>query len=486
MTDLEIKNKEYAEKLFNVKGIPIKSSSLLHEFVTSKEILDAIKAIEDNQTTIMEKWKIKTRVSDILSQQIVLPNATQGKPYTATMDLKDLNLSDLAHWELKGLQEIGLDYDKTAKVIEGTPSESGNLKFEFLFKLRSEQEDTPLNEKFINLIVNPDPKTLWKNIPTDKEDIFWKEDNVSTFSKLGEKHIVVSSKRGRSHQNVGSFREDDFSFEYIESTGWSIVAVADGAGSYSLSRKGSLLACEGVTDYFRENTDDDKFRELETNLEKFNETKDEILLEETKKLSKQILYKATLHVHNTIKKHSESTIQNHPALFNNSKAKSPLDYYHSTLIFALYKKYDFGYVVLTFGVGDCPIALMNSHQTETKMLNWLDVGEFGGGTRFITQPEIFHSTERPMATRFNFTVVSDFSHLFLMSDGIYDPKFVVEANLEKHEKWMEFLSDLGGKNEDNRQVIFDPENQDITQQLSEWMDFWSAGNHDDRTLAIIF
>jgi hypothetical protein len=73
-----------------------------------------------------------------------------------------------------------------------------------------------------------------------------------------------------------------------------------------------------------------------------------------------------------------------------------------------------------------------------------------------------------------------------MTDGIYDPKFVVEANLEKIEKWHEFLEDLGGNNEEKITVEFKPENTEIANQLSTWMDFWSPGNHDDRTLAIIF
>ena len=74
----------------------------------------------------------------------------------------------------------------------------------------------------------------------------------------------------------------------------------------------------------------------------------------------------------------------------------------------------------------------------------------------------------------------------LMTDGIYDPKFVVEANLEKIEKWQAFLEDLGGNNEEKITVEFTPENTEIATQLSAWMDFWSPGNHDDRTLAVIF
>ncbi|MGZ5190908.1 MAG: hypothetical protein ACXWCZ_07785, partial [Flavisolibacter sp.] len=119
------------------------------------------------------------------------------------------------------------------------------------------------------------------------------------------------------------------------------------------------------------------------------------------------------------------------------------------------------------------------------LMNWLDVGEFGGGTRFINMPEIF-SKDSNLSTRFRFKLLDDFSYLMMMTDGIYDPKFVVEINLEKIDKWKEFLDDLHGKNDDGATVDFDPANHDVAKQLSSWMDFWSAGNHDDRTLAVVF
>lgn len=203
-------------------------------------------------------------------------------------------------------------------------------------------------------------------------------------------------------------------------------------------------------------------------------------------LAKQNLYKATVFVHNELKNLADNTFKDNPYLFDNPKSKSLLDYFHSTLIFTCFKKFEFGYLILTFGVGDCPIAIVNKNSTHSEMLNWLDVGEFGGGTRFITQTDIFHSIERPMASRFNVKLVDDFSYLFLMTDGIYDPKFVVEANLEKTEKWLDFIEDLKGVNEDGKSINFENPSIESALQLSSWMDFWSQGNHDDRTLAIIF
>ena len=120
------------------------------------------------------------------------------------------------------------------------------------------------------------------------------------------------------------------------------------------------------------------------------------------------------------------------------------------------------------------------------MLNLLDIGEFGGGTRFITMPEIYsNDAEIPVGKRFGIHRFNDFSKLFLMTDGIYDPKFVVENNLTKIERWNDFLADLNGENDDHCQVDFQNDNQ-IDQQLLQWLDFWSKGNSDDRTLAIIY
>lgn len=480
--------KTYIQSLFTARDIDFNANNLtlFEEFVQQQESIDAVNGIMEKQKSLMDKWKIKNRIVDILSQQIVIPNGTIGKPYLGHIDFEKQNLTDLIFEQFEGLEEIGMTFNKTSDCIEGIPTLSGDLKFNLLFKVIGEDENEPLHKKVIQLVINPDPKSLWKDIPSDTSDKFWKKDDDSVSGKIGKKNIVVSSKRGRSHKNVGSFRDDDFAFKHIDKSGWSIVAVSDGAGSYSLSRVGSQIACNAVIDYFENHTDPEKSKEFEDKIVSYNEIGDESILKEIEVLAKQNLYKATVFVHNKIKTVAEETLNTSPELFDNPKAKSYLDYYHATFIFALFKKYEFGYVILTFGVGDCPIAVMNIEQTETTLLNWLDVGEFGGGTRFITQSDIFHSTEYPMATRFNFKIVPDFSYLFLMTDGIYDPKFVVEANLEKSEKWNEFMEDLKGKNEDNALVEFNPENTQIAEQLSSWMDFWSQGNHDDRTLAIVY
>jgi len=337
-------SKTYIQTLFNAKNISISTNktALFDEFVASTESECVVKSIMENQNKLIEMWRLKSRISEIIAQQIVIPNATIGKAYSTTIDFKKLNLTDFRIEKFEGFENTGLAFNKLTNTIEGIPIISGDLKFNLLFKLNSEIEIAPLNEKQITLIVNPDPKTLWKDLPSDKEDIFWKEDDVSSVGTLGTKHIVVSSKRGRSHKNVGSFRDDDFAYKHFEKSNWSIVVVSDGAGSATLSRKGSQLSCNAVIDYFENHADFEKSKEFEEKLYIYNNSKDELLLKEIEVMAKQSLYKATVYVHTKLKEFADEIIISRPELFNNPKVKNNLDYFHSTLIFTLFKKFDFG------------------------------------------------------------------------------------------------------------------------------------------------
>lgn len=494
--------KSYIEKLLAGHGITVATNktALFDEFVSNEENIEKVKSIQQNQKDMIDKWQLKNRITDVIQNPIQIPNATVGKVYERKIDFKKLGLDYITFSKFEGLEDYGLQFDSKTEMLSGTPIQNGEFKIKFKFRVEGEEGDSVLNEKLINLIINADPKSLWKNIESNTTDAFWKPDNIQEFQSLGTKNIVVSSKRGRSHANVGSFRDDDYAFKFFENTGWSVVAVADGAGSSKSSRKGSEIACNQVINYFENNLTielSDNFDRLineftsesnqntaiatDVSVNKIIENTDielvvdEEVVETTKNKINKFIYNnlggCAKSVYNTLEEFA-------------IKYEFDIKELHSTLIFSLFKKYDFGYVILTFGVGDCPIGIINHDKTDFKLMNWLDVGEFGGGTRFITMPEIFTSDK--FSTRFGFKIIDDFSYLILMTDGIYDAKFVVEANLEKLEKWNEFISDLEGNNDDKAKVIFDKSNSEIANQLSVWMDFWSPGNHDDRTLAIIF
>ncbi|MCW3466314.1 PP2C family serine/threonine-protein phosphatase [Chitinophaga nivalis] len=462
----------YIEKLFAVRNIPLASNrqQLFEAFVKEEAIMQAAKQILENQQLLMDTWQFKNRLADIQQQSVSIPNATVGKVYEAKLDFIKLNWKDFIFSDIAGLEAYGLTYDNEKESIQGTPVKSGDIKVTLQFRLAGEAPDAALHEKIIPLVINPNPKSLWKNIDSDKNAPFWKEDNVAVAGVLGEKQIVVASKRGRSHANVGSFRDDDFAFKHFDDSGWSVLAVSDGAGSARLSREGARIACTGIVEYFEQNFTAAVRENFDTLV---GEHAAGAGADTQKKLAHFVyenLGKAALSVHKKLEDFA-------------TKLEVPVKDFHATLIFALLKKYPFGYAILTFGVGDCPIGLLNKDLTEITLMNWLDVGEFGGGTRFITMPEIFKSDK--FATRFGFRLVPDFAYLMLMTDGIYDPKFVVEANLEKITAWQELLADLGGKNDDQVTVELNSGKPEVAAQLSAWMDFWSPGNHDDRTLMIV-
>jgi hypothetical protein len=53
-------------------------------------------------------------------------------------------------------------------------------------------------EKKVPFAVNPDPRSLWKTLESDKNDPWWKADEVHTQQPFGTKQLVAASKRGKS------------------------------------------------------------------------------------------------------------------------------------------------------------------------------------------------------------------------------------------------------------------------------------------------
>lgn len=444
--------------------------ALLEEFCSQEQYLTAAGRILALQDMLMKDFAKKNRVEDIRRQQVLIPNGTVGKAYDARIDRSQYGWDDMTAHALEGLEEPGLIYDPEKGSISGTPVQAGDYKLRLKFQLEGDAETGEWQERTIALIINPDPRSLWKNVASDPDALFWKEEQIAITIPLGSRNLAIASKRGRSHANAGSFRDDDVAYRHFPESGWSVIAVSDGAGSARYSREGARVACHSVLEFFEHRLAANAFAELDTLISSASMQEAEV----QKRIS-QIIYQQLGSAAQQVLKTLESV-----ALNNSFELKD----FHATLIFTLIKKYDKGYAFLSFGVGDCPIVLCYNDLNSVSLMNKLDVGEFGGGTRFITMPEIFQSDT--FAGRFGFRWVPDFNYLFLMTDGVYDPKFEVEANLEKPEKWKAFLEDLRGNNPEQVAVDLRADNAQLPEQLSAWMDFWSPGNHDDRTLIILF
>lgn len=462
-------------------------NNAIAKLVDNAKISDLSKSISSIKNQIIEIFEMYRDKEEFKERHITIANANAKKEYNFIFDLKEF--PNIIITEIKNIESLGLQFEAETNRIFGIPSVANTVDLQIVFYSKLD-ENQVTDIKIAPFIINADPKDLWLDKESDKGAKYPKNDDDSYVGTFLDKKLVIASKRGRSHAHEGLFRDDDFKVKRLID-GWEIIAVADGAGSAKYARQGSKIATESIAEtfnneeflvelnrsvvayYTEKEVVTEPITEVETQTtgeENLSDITSENNILKRKNTIINLLYKKVLQIHNELKNFA-------------SQEEIELKDLNTTLIFTLCKKFDFGYIVLSFGVGDCPINIISNDGQDVKLLNTLDVGEFGGGTRFITMPEIFSNPN--MGSRFAINKFDIFDKLFLMTDGIYDPKFVTENKLEDFETWQAFLKDLGGENEDNAKVNFEDDSE-IEKQLLRWMDFWSKGNHDDRTLAIIY
>ncbi|PWV53453.1 PP2C family serine/threonine-protein phosphatase [Chitinophaga sp. S165] len=463
----------FVEALLRHKGMPISENqqALFEKFVLEERIEQAVQMIINTQKDIVESWKERSLIDDILQKHIVLPNAKVNKAYNFAFDPEGTGLQEMGDFEWSIPEGLGISFDETANTISGIPLQQGEYILTLKFRLKNHPADKPFTEKKIHLVINPDPKSLWQHLPSDETDKYWQPDQAAVALPFGDRKLVIASKRGRSHAHEGKFRDDSFGCDFNAAKGWGVIAVADGAGSAKYSRKGADIACKATVSSFREMMAGDKMAALEEAITAYLNDSSE---ESQKKVSVQFieqLGKLAFTAQNKIKQEAQE---------NGADIKD----YSTTLIFALVKKYTAGYVISSFWIGDGGIGIYQDNSGEAFVMGTPDSGEFAGQTRFLTMSDTF--ANGAYVNRIRFKVVPDFTALLLMTDGLTDPKFQTDGNLQKNEYWRQLWQDLGGANEDGIKVNFSGTPGEAKDGLLNWLDFWSPGNHDDRTIAILY
>lgn len=395
-------------------------------------------------------------------------NAMVGKPYQAKFDLKSLSIEtaeiDAQFGEQIG--RLGLTAKREGDIfeIEGVPNAEAQGEHDIYLDYVPEN-DARVHRKTFTLLINPDPKSLWKNVEPEAS-LPHRKDHESSKQILTENFkIVAASRRGRSHAHEGKFREDDFEIRACEN-GWHALIVADGAGSASLSREGSRLACQTAMEFVEKSIAEllePKFAAL---IEEFAVAPSEKNRKELKNLLYQVLCGAAFAAYKRLEQESTAT-------------GNAIKDYSTTFLLSIVKKCARGFFIAGFGIGDGAIGIYSESNGTIKLLMSPDGGEFSGQTRFLTMREVIGDGNE-MLRRVNFKLFDEFTILALMTDGISDPKFGTDNNLVSFEKWKEFVAEL------LKQIDFNRSNDASAEQLLNYMDFWSPGEHDDRTLAILY
>ncbi|WP_436897317.1 PP2C family serine/threonine-protein phosphatase [Acinetobacter gyllenbergii] len=388
-----------------------------------------------------------------------IPNARVGQDYQARIQMQYPVKEDvlICSESIKIPDDLGIVFDDEAQQLQGIPLQAGEFKLAFQYKNNEATQAWSSGE--VTFIITADPRSLWQVNEPDIHAPYQKAHSDHQLIQTEHFNLAACSQRGRSHEHAGTFRDDDFLITQVAETDWSVLIVADGAGSASYSRQGSLLAVQSaaktLTDYLEQH-----HPHLDRLLPQWQVGSDD---EMTKSVAQQI-YKD---FHDTFYKTAQVAIEaiEQEAELKQVAAKA----YATTLLVAVVKQCEQKTFISTFWMGDGAIAVYA--KDKVRLMGKPDGGEFAGQTRFLDR-----SFAQQFASRVNIGYYDDCEAVILMTDGISDPRFETDAGLANHEKWQALWQEI------------EPQLQQPhpDQALLEWSKFFSAGHHDDRTLAILW
>lgn len=372
-----------------------------------------------------------------------LPNAMVGREFSASLD------------EFLGqptaLSELPAGLEIQDGILAGTPETAG--EFEIVLRWQADAS----TDRTAAITINPDPRSLWKNLTSDESADFWKPDTATASLSDGPLFVIGASTRGRSHAHVGSFRDDDLAMATFPGP-WHSLTVADGAGSAKFSRRGSQIVCREMTDHF-----DRYFADADNALTRLaGEEPDSGPL-------RTELYK----------QFGGAAIAARKAIEEQAAASSAtLRDFHTTLITTLlHPLADGRWFVAAFSIGDGAAALIGAPGDEPCLLTRPDGGEYAGQTVFLTMKEALADADGIMA-RISVAVVADFQALVLATDGITDPRFDSETAIADPQVWTALWQEI------QAEIAPADSRETAAAALLAWMNFHSPGHHDDRTLVL--
>lgn len=408
----------------------------------------------DNQSLNTAPVSAPAKVKKMIHFQI--PNARVGQPYHAQLKTQGIHSAAviLKADSINIPADIGIRYNPELDVFEGTPTVAGDYQIHFLY-----QKDQDWRSGVCTFIVTADPRSLWQIREPDPAQPYAKPHTAQQFIESVQFKIAAASRRGRSHEHAGGFRDDDFYIQQIEGTDWSLLIVADGAGSAGFSREGSRLAVEEAAKVL-ETYILQQQPHLDAQLQQWQVgSQDEATTSIANALYKEF--------HNLFYKVAQQAIAriDEEALQQGVASKA----FATTLLAAVVKHTDAKTFVSTFWVGDGAIAVYSPNKM--RLMGMPDGGEFAGQTRFLDK-----SIAQQFSSRVNIGYYDDIQSVILMTDGISDPRFETDAGLLNQQKWDALWQEL--------QPCLNQSQPDSA--LLEWMHFFSAGHHDDRTLAILW
>lgn len=343
----------------------------------------------------------------------------------------------------EGLAVLDLALERETIKVIGTPSKSGEFDILLHGTLAATGKSSTV---VLTLHINPDPATLWKDIPSAQDGPYARPDTYhSTIQGTDGMTLAAASRRGRRHAHKGDYRDDAASIRQCDETGWYVACVADGAGSAALSRQGALIAADTM---------------IETLPETLSQLDAGAFVEPNSQLCTCMVDAAT---------EAAIRIEEHAM-----RKDRPIEDYSTTLIVAAVKRVEQEWVCVSFSVGDGGCAIWDADEAKIIPMSLPDSGEFAGETRFLDS-RVLDDPAKCMDRLF-LCRVPTFTGLLLMTDGVSDPWFETEHAMQDPDNWTEFWHE-------QLAPLFLGEQANYSERLLKWLEFFVTGEHDDRTIA---
>lgn len=383
-----------------------------------------------------------------------VPNARSGQAYNEKIAEVGAAPRSIQFRNVRFRTDLGLSFNESGELL-GTPVVAGDHEITFQW---SEDNGKSWSSGKCLLIVNPDPRSLWK-IDEPPKDAPYKKDHIDKkLIPVAGFQIAAASRRGRSHEHSGTFRDDDFFVNYDTGSGWSVLIVADGAGSAKSSRWGSKLAVKAAGEHLVSNLAGDVGSKMSAALSGWNAN-----LEAASSVMGQefhyLFYKAASLAVDAIEAEAKSK-------------NAPVKEYSTTLLAAAVKRQGKETFLATFWMGDGAIAAYGP-RAKVRLMGAPDGGEFAGQTRFLDRAALM---DKDFSKRVNIGRFPDLLSVMLMTDGISDPRFETDNGLKDAAKWDALWDEI-------ESCLTSPKPDE---SLVDWLHFFTPGHHDDRTIALLW
>ncbi|MEG0745176.1 MAG: PP2C family serine/threonine-protein phosphatase, partial [Acinetobacter sp.] len=384
-----------------------------------------------------------------------IPNARVGQIYQAKIQMQHPIQQPvyICADRIEISDELGLCFNHDMQQLQGTPLQAGEFKLNFQYKINPEQADWQQGE--VTFIVTPDPRSLWQINEPDVNAPYQKSHSDHQHIIHSDFQIAASSQRGRSHEHAGTFRDDDFLIRQIDNSDWAILIVADGAGSADFSRRGSQLAVQSMGQVLHDHLKQQR-EQLDQLIVRWQVGEVDQQLQALGQQLQDLFYQAALSAVEAIE-------------YEAHQQQVDVKKFSTTLLAAIVKQQPERTLISSFWIGDGAIAVYSPDKI--RLMGKPDGGEFAGQTRFLSRQVV-----NQFSAQVNIGYFQDCQAVFLMTDGISDPCFETDAGLNNLQKWQQLWQEIQPK----------LQHEKPDQALLEWSKFFSAGHHDDRTLAVLW